>query len=94
MGTTSILNKRTIADVKAVGTNITLKGDTIINGLGDIETVKGQIVLTSDNNKFVGNFSELGISVQDRSYTQYITEASELLFELLTAIKDEFKQSA
>lgn len=84
-----ITNRRTIADIKNAGENVTLIGNVVINSGNTIETIKGNIVMTSDNTKYIGNFSELGVNVQGKEYTHHLTESSNLLNGMIQSILTE-----
>lgn len=85
----TISNKRTIADITNAGINVTLKGEVVLNSTGSIETIKGDILRSSDTSQYIGNFSELGINVQERAFTNYRTEASTLLDQVISEIENK-----
>ena len=76
-----ISNKRTIADVIYDGEQITLKGQVEIDSnTGQVKSVNGDVRL-KDGVTYIGNFSMLGININDISYVKYRTDTSELVDE-------------
>lgn len=89
-----ISNKRTIADVIYDGEQITLKGQVEIDSnTGQVKSVKGDVRL-KDGVTYIGNFSMLGININDISYVKYRTDTSELVDEMVQAINNKTIEEA
>ena len=89
-----ISNKRTIADVIYDGEQITLKGQVEIDSnTGQVNSVNGDVRL-KDGVTYIGNFSMLGININDISYVKYRTDTSELVDEMVQAINNKTIEEA
>ena len=89
-----ISNKRTIADVIYDGEQITLKGQVEIDSnTGQVQSVNGDVRL-KDGVTYIGNFSMLGININDISYVKYRTDTSELVDEMVQAINNKTIEEA
>lgn len=89
-----ISNKRTIADVIYDGEQITLKGQVEIDSnTGQVKLVNGDVRL-KDGVTYIGNFSMLGININDISYVKYRTDTSELVDEMVQAINNKTIEEA
>ena len=87
-----ISNKRTIADVIYDGEQITLKGQVEIDSnTGQVKSVNGDVRL-KDGVTYIGNFSMLGININDISYVR--TDTSELVDEMVQAINNKTIEEA
>lgn len=89
-----ISNKRTIADVIYDGDQITLKGQVEIDTTSTkVKSVNGDIRL-KDGVTYIGNFSLLGININDVQYAEYRTDASQLVDEMVQAINEQTIEEA
>lgn len=89
-----ISNKRTIADVIYDGDQITLKGQVEIDTTTTkVKSVNGDIRL-KDGVTYIGNFSLLGININDVQYAEYRTDASQLVDEMVQAINEQTIEEA
>ena len=89
-----ISNKRTIADVIYDGEQITLKGQVEIDSnTGQVKSVNCDVRL-KDGVTYIGNFSMLGININDISYVKYRTDTSELVDEMVQAINNKTIEEA
>ena len=89
-----ISNKRTIADVIYDGEQITLKGQVEIDSnTGQVKSVNGDVRLKYGVT-YIGNFSMLGININDISYVKYRTDTSELVDEMVQAINNKTIEEA
>ena len=89
-----ISNKRTIADVIYDGEQITLKGQVEIDSnTGQVKSVNGDVRLKGGVT-YIGNFSMLGININDISYVKYRTDTSELVDEMVQAINNKTIEEA
>lgn len=79
-----IFNKRTICDVVYDGEHVTLNG-TVETKEGNVSSVNGNIIL-ADGATFIGNYSLLGINLNDAQYIQYRTEVSRLIDDMVSDI--------
>lgn len=89
-----ISNKRTIADVIYDGDQITLKGQVEIDTTSTkVKSVNGDIRL-KDGVTYIGNFSLLGININDVQYAEHRTDASQLVDEMVQAINEQTIEEA
>lgn len=89
-----ISNKRTIADVIYDGDQITLKGQVEIDTTTTkVKSVNGDIRL-KDGVTYIGNFSLLGININDVQYAEHRTDASQLVDEMVQAINEQTIEEA
>lgn len=77
--TTTISNKRLLADVSLTGENLALFGQTEMDEAGQVIELSGDIRLVNNPEAFVGSFSLYGININEKGYIQYRTEASVLV---------------
>ena len=82
-----IFNKRTICDVVYDGEHVTLNGTAEANE-GNVTAVSGNIIL-ADGVTHIGNYSLLGINLNDAQYVQYRTEVSKLIDEMVSDINTQ-----
>lgn len=84
---TTISNKRILADVSLSGENIILSGRVELNDANqEVIELNGDIRLIKDKNVYVGNFSLLGININERAYIPYRTEASGLVDRMMNEV--------
>lgn len=83
---TTISNKRILADVSLGGENIILSGRVELNDANQVIELNGDIRLIKDKNVYVGNFSLLGVSINERAYIPYRTEASGLVDRMMNEV--------
>ena len=89
-----ISNKRTIADVVYGNEQITLTGQVEINtNTGQVISVNGDARLI-DGVTYIGNYSMLGININNIAYVQYRTDISELLDDMVQAINNQTIEEA
>lgn len=89
-----ISNKRTIADVIYDGDQITLKGQVEIDTTTTkVKSVNGDIRI-KDGVTYIGNFSLLGININDVQYAEHRTDASQLVDEMVQAINEQTIEEA
>lgn len=87
-------NKRTIADVVYDGVQITLKGQVEIDETSSkVKSVNGDILL-ANGVTYIGNFSLLGININDVQYAEHRTDASQLVDEMVQAINEQTIEEA
>lgn len=84
--TTTISNKRFLADVSLTGENLALSGQTEMDEAGQVIELSGDIRLVNDPGVFVGNFSLYGININERAYITYRTEASGLVDRIMNEV--------
>lgn len=86
--TTTISNKRTLADITLQGEGVTLKGQVELNSSNEVIALNGDILKKDDPGLFVGNFSLLGVNINDKEYILYRTEASRLIDQAASEINE------
>lgn len=85
---TTISNKRTLADVTLQGEGVTLRGQVELNSTNEVIALNGDILKKDDPGIYVGNFSLLGVNINDKEYIQYRTEASRLIDQVASEINE------
>lgn len=85
---TTISNKRTLADVTLQGEGVTLRGQVELNSTNEVIALNGDILKKDDLGIYVGNFSLLGVNINDKEYIQYRTEASRLIDQVASEINE------
>lgn len=71
------------------GANISLRGNVQLDASGKVMELNGDIRLVSNPDLYVGNFSLMGVNINDREYVQYRTEASQLVDQAVSEINNE-----
>ena len=76
------------------GDQITLKGQVEIDTTTTkVKSVNGDIRL-KDGVTYIGNFSLLGININDVQYAEHRTDASQLVDEMVQAINEQTIEEA
>lgn len=85
---TTISNKRTLADIEIQGEGVTLRGHAEMDNNNRVIAVNGDIFKKDDPGIFVGNFTLLGITINQTQYVGFRTEASGLIDRLVSEINE------
>lgn len=86
--TTTISNKRTLADIEIQGEGVTLRGHAEMDENNRVIAVNGDILKKDLPGVYVGNFSLLGVNINETQYVGYRTEASELIDRMVREINE------